>query len=119
MDPFSTLAIPRLSSLEEVKAAYKRLALRYHPDKAGKQSTAKFQEINAAYEKIIKNGSLNRQAGKSSGTGTTNSKQKKSQTAEREEGCTKLWNCSCEKCTMARWVEQMSFWSADSYSDLR
>ena len=38
------------ASLEEVKRAYKKLSLRYHPDRNSDPSaTAKFQEISTAY----------------------------------------------------------------------
>ncbi len=46
---------------EELKKAYRRMALKYHPDKVAhlgddvqKAANAKFQELNAAYEQIKK-----------------------------------------------------------------
>lgn len=51
-DPFIILGLPRASSKAEVKKAFNKLALQYHPDKAGQQATAKFQEIQAAYQAI-------------------------------------------------------------------
>jgi DnaJ like chaperone protein len=46
---------------EEVKKAYRRLAIQYHPDKVAhlgedikKAATEKFQTLNAAYEEIKK-----------------------------------------------------------------
>lgn len=55
--PFTTLGIPHTSSKAAVKKAFNDLALTYHPDKAGQQATAKFQEILAAYQ-AIKSGKL-------------------------------------------------------------
>jgi DnaJ-class molecular chaperone len=53
------LQIPREASQEEIKAAYKHLAGKYHPDKVlhlGEefQSLAeeRFKEIQAAYQKL-------------------------------------------------------------------
>jgi DnaJ like chaperone protein len=46
---------------DELKKAYRRMALKYHPDRLAhlgedvqKASNAKFQEVNSAYEKIKK-----------------------------------------------------------------
>ena len=46
---------------DEIKKAYRRMALKYHPDRVAhlgddvqKAANAKFQELNAAYEKIKK-----------------------------------------------------------------
>jgi len=47
---------PRVQSatLDEVKSSYKRLALKYHPDKNDSpDATAKFQEIGIAYKAIV------------------------------------------------------------------
>ena len=47
---------PRVQSatLDDVKSSYKRLALKYHPDKnSSPDATAKFQEIGSAYKAII------------------------------------------------------------------
>ena len=42
------------ATLDEVKTSYKRLALKYHPDKNDSpDATAKFQEIAIAYKAII------------------------------------------------------------------
>ena len=54
MDSFSILGLAAPCSLETVKQTYKRLALQHHPDKAGAQSTVRFQHIQSAYEKIVK-----------------------------------------------------------------
>lgn len=47
-DYYQILSIPRNASKEEVKKAYRRLALKCHPDKAG-GNEEKFKEINEAY----------------------------------------------------------------------
>ncbi|XP_069752229.1 dnaJ homolog subfamily C member 5-like isoform X2 [Narcine bancroftii] len=48
---YRTLHLPKKSSPEEVKAAYRKLALRYHPDKNPDDPTAVeiFKEINRAH----------------------------------------------------------------------
>lgn len=49
---YQTLGIPNLSSLPDIKKAYKSLALKHHPDRGGE--VRKMQEVNAAYEYLIK-----------------------------------------------------------------
>jgi curved DNA-binding protein len=50
MDHYSTLGVPRNASQEEIKKAYRNLAMTHHPDKGG--SPVEFQKINDAYEVI-------------------------------------------------------------------
>lgn len=59
------LQVERNATDEEVKRAYKRMCIKYHPDKvahlgeeAQKAANAKFQEINNAYEQIKKERNL-------------------------------------------------------------
>lgn len=54
-DPYSILGIPRHCSDQEIKSAYRRLALQWHPDRnKASNATAKFIEIQSAYESITK-----------------------------------------------------------------
>jgi len=48
MDPYSTLGVGRTASDSEIKSAYRRLAMKHHPDKGG--DSQKFAQINEAYE---------------------------------------------------------------------
>eukprot|EP00290_Baffinella_frigidus_P003083 CAMPEP_0180173380 /NCGR_PEP_ID=MMETSP0986-20121125/35546_1 /TAXON_ID=697907 /ORGANISM="non described non described, Strain CCMP2293" /LENGTH=85 /DNA_ID=CAMNT_0022125567 /DNA_START=77 /DNA_END=331 /DNA_ORIENTATION=- len=41
-------------SIEEIKKAYKRVALIWHPDKNEEDTTAKFQRIAQAYDRLKK-----------------------------------------------------------------
>lgn len=50
MNPYSVLGISTGSSKEDIKKAYRKLAMKYHPDKGG--DPKKFQEINNAYEEL-------------------------------------------------------------------
>lgn len=52
-DPYDILGVSRGADDDEIKKAYRKLSLRYHPDRNGDQDAKeKFQEINNAYETI-------------------------------------------------------------------
>ena len=50
-DCYDVLGIPKGASKEEIKKAYRKLALKYHPDKnkGDKTSEEKFKEASEAY----------------------------------------------------------------------
>jgi DnaJ domain len=51
VDPFAVLGVAPNASAEEVAAAYRNLAKRWHPDRAeGPQAARRMAEINAAYD---------------------------------------------------------------------
>ena len=56
-DPYQVLGVPSTASADEVKAAYRRLAKKYHPDLNGGSAAAeaKMKEVNEAYTLLIKN----------------------------------------------------------------
>ncbi len=50
VDYYSILGVPKNASVDQIKKAYRELALKYHPDKnKSKEAEEKFKEINAAY----------------------------------------------------------------------
>lgn len=60
-DPYKVLGIDQTATDDEVKKAYRRMAMKYHPDKVEgmgeevkKNAEAQFREINEAYERIKK-----------------------------------------------------------------
>lgn len=53
-DYYDILGVPKGSGEEELKKAYRKLAMKFHPDKnkGDKNAEAKFKEINEAYETL-------------------------------------------------------------------
>jgi molecular chaperone DnaJ len=51
-DYFEVLEVPRTASDDEIKAAYRRLAMRWHPDRnnGSKEAEEKFKELTEAYD---------------------------------------------------------------------
>jgi molecular chaperone DnaJ len=50
-DYYRVLGVPRDASTEEIKRAFRRLAMKYHPDRnRSPEAEARFKEINEAYE---------------------------------------------------------------------
>ena len=55
-DPFATLGIPRSASKDEVKKAYRGLAKELHPDAGATADPAKMEQVNRAYNLLLKEG---------------------------------------------------------------
>ncbi len=54
-DYYSILGVPKGASKDDIKKAYRKLAMQYHPDKnpGNKQAEAKFKEISEAAEVLL------------------------------------------------------------------
>ena len=55
-DFYEVLGVPKNASDEDIKKAYRKLAMKYHPDRnqgdAAKEAEAKFKEVKEAYEML-------------------------------------------------------------------
>ena len=65
-DYYEVLGVSRTAAEPEIKKAYRRLAMKYHPDKVHhlgaeylKDAQEKFKKINDAYEQIKKERGIN------------------------------------------------------------
>nr|CCC92480.1 unnamed protein product [Trypanosoma congolense IL3000] len=51
-DPYRILGLPHTASKEDIKKAYRRLALRFHPDGGPEGNKERFQAVHEAYEAL-------------------------------------------------------------------
>jgi molecular chaperone DnaJ len=54
MNLYEVLGLEKSASKEDIKKAYRKLAMQYHPDRNGgdKEAEKKFKEINEAYSTL-------------------------------------------------------------------
>lgn len=66
MDYYKTLGVPQGATEDEIKKAYRKLAMKHHPDRGGDE--AEFKKIKEAYERLT-SGNTNEHAFGSNGFG--------------------------------------------------
>ena len=54
VDYYKIIGVSRDATLQQIKAAFRELAVRYHPDNNTEDTTYKFQEITEAYHEVRK-----------------------------------------------------------------
>src|SRR5512139_1104079 len=61
-DYYEILGVPKTATEEQIKKAYRKLALKYHPDRnpGNKQAEEKFKELTEAYQ-VVSNPEKRRQ----------------------------------------------------------
>lgn len=70
MDPHAILGLDANASLDEAASAYRRLAKRWHPDRAGDDGAARMIELNVAYE-LLRSAAYSHKAAAASGAAPT------------------------------------------------
>ena len=59
-DFYEVLGVPKNASDEDIKKAYRKLAMKYHPDRnqgdAAKEAETKFKKVKEAYEMLSDSG---------------------------------------------------------------
>lgn len=57
LDPYRLLSIPRNATMEEIKSAYRKLAMQLHPDRnnGDNSKTEKFKSVTEAYDLLTNN----------------------------------------------------------------
>jgi DnaJ-class molecular chaperone with C-terminal Zn finger domain len=57
-DYYSILSVTKSATADEIKKSFRKLAVKYHPDKnpGNKEAEEKFKEINRAYEVLSDTG---------------------------------------------------------------
>lgn len=59
LNPYEVLGVSSLDNIDVIKAKYRKLCKKYHPDVQGTGDVSKFREIKEAWD-LIQKGTLNK-----------------------------------------------------------
>lgn len=109
-DPYEILQVSPNAEQEVIKAAYRRLARKYHPDSSDTPSEKKMKELNWAYDTLgdSKKRKEWESGGKSSGLGKESKKQKTRKTNVDEKDPFGSWTWDDQEKTEEPWEKNKS-----------
>ncbi len=85
MDYFEVLGLKKGATQKEIKVAYRKLAMKWHPDKnhGNKKAEEKFKQITEAYDFLMSHPNYGNDSKSTTSSNTSNSEKKQSSSSSR------------------------------------